>query len=112
VKVLVNDPLFKSGDVEGCVNKFGVSRQTLSQIKCGQRWGHITGIPLRDKSLPIIARPKLNIDQVKAIFLTSKEIPAWKLVEKYGVSKTAVNDIRYGRSWTHITIPLMLGEYS
>jgi hypothetical protein len=75
---------------------FKVNADTVTAIKRGELWGHITG-----KKYEKAAGRKLTDEEVVAIFNDTGTLRG--LGKKYNISFAAVYDIRSGKSHTNIT---------
>lgn len=74
-------------------SKFKVCIATVSSIKSGNTWSHVTG--------KVYERKKLTESAVIDIFTSTDD---WKAIQaKYGVRASATRGIRSGRSWNHVT---------
>jgi transcriptional regulator with XRE-family HTH domain len=89
----------KSGEKQGNIaREYVVSQATVSGIKRGYYWNDVTGEPRRRKLSPNQQR---NLAIYQAYWedkLSVKEIAA-----RFGVSKSAVYDIRNGTTAPHVT---------
>ena len=74
-------------------NKYGIDDSTVSNIRTGKRWSHITGKKY-EKTI-------LNADKIIEIY-KSKD-PTYILAEKFNVDKTTITSIRCGENFSNIT---------
>lgn len=79
--------------------QYGVAARTVRGIRSGKWWRHVTENLTRGSGG---TNKKLAPAQVLEIF--ASEVPTRQLAADYGVSPTAVNRIRSGRLWRHITL--------
>lgn len=84
--------------------KYNINRKMVTNIKNGYSWGHLTGIQHKKKinrfgsNAPI---SKLTEDQVLEI---AKSVELRKITaKKYNVSKSTVQHIQLGSTWSHLT---------
>lgn len=76
-------------------DKFSVSKDTISGIKRGKSWRHITGIK-RIKTKNILKK-----DQILMIINTNSSNE--ELAKRFGVQPKCIKSIREGKRWTSIT---------
>lgn len=78
---------------------FDVTPQSISAIKTGRTWSHVTGQTLTETH-----RCKLTVDDVLAIDTAlragAKNID---LAREFSVSNQLISNIRRGRDWTWVT---------
>lgn len=84
---------------------FAVSQQSISAIKTGKVWGHVTGLgePLDPRAH--ITRALLAEEQVKEIDAALKAGTATQreLAQRYGVSDSTIYGIKTGLNWQWLT---------
>lgn len=84
---------------------FAISQQSVSAIKCGKAWGHVTGLgePLDPRAH--ITRAILTEEQVLEIDAALKAGTATQreLAQRYGVSDSTIFGIKTGQAWQWLT---------
>ena len=85
-----------SGSTEEIMEKFDVSKQTISLIKTGYARNSLTGKEYVEKKTKL-----LDADTVLTIF--NDPLPNNQLVKKYGVDKHTVSNIKVGKTYGDIT---------
>lgn len=81
---------------------FCVSQQTISAIKRGQLWGHVTGRPQLTRATRI--HYSLTEAQVRQIDEELRRGDSCRVVaQRYGVTYTVVYNIKIGKTWGHVT---------
>lgn len=84
---------------------FAISQQSVSAIKCGKSWGHVTGLgePLNPRNR--VTRAILTEIQVLAIDAALKDGKATQrdLARRYGVSDATIFGIKTGQTWQWLT---------
>jgi uncharacterized protein YjcR len=73
-------------------NDYGVSQSVVSGIKSGYYWSHVTGA---ERTRPLTSRQQRVIQIYNAYWLQKR--PVREIAEEYGMSLTAVYEIRAGR---------------
>lgn len=82
---------------------FGVSQQTVSSIKTGECWGHVTGMAPRTAG-EHSNRGKLTRSEVLAIDAALREgVRPVELARRYGVAHTTIYSLRLGHTWAWLT---------
>jgi len=84
--------------------KYGVTRHAISMIKDGKNWRWATGLPIIDRGYARGTRSgqaKLTEEQVLAIFNDRRTFNV--IAAHYGISKAAVEAIKYRRTWKWLT---------
>jgi hypothetical protein len=82
---------------------FAVSQQTVSAIRTGECWGHVTGIRPADPRAHI-HRAVLVEDQVLEVdTLLKAGVPVAEVARRFGVAYQTVSNIRHGISWAWLT---------
>jgi len=81
---------------------FCVSQQTISAIKRGQLWGHVTG---RER---LVKNPRpgysLTEEQVRAIDKDLRRgVSCRRVAEQYHLTYTVIYNIKIGKTWGHVT---------
>lgn len=74
--------------------RFGVSRNTIANIRQGKAWAHVTGEQ---------HRPKKRLDPEKVLAIYRDPRPYAELVEAYGTSRSNISCIKLGKTWVHVT---------
>lgn len=86
--------------------RFGVSKDTVSDIVCGRRWRHVQGIPRR----PDLgyargernAATTLTEDKVREIRALAEHMPQKEIAARFGISKGTCSRIVNRKSWKHV----------
>lgn len=84
---------------------FATSQQSISAIKCGKAWGHVTGLgePLDPRNR--VTRAILSEEQVLEIdgALKAGTATQRELARRYGVSDATIFGIKTGQTWQWLT---------
>lgn len=83
---------------EICV-KYGIGKCTVSDIKTGARWNHITKLPKTKR------KKHLSDKQVVAIF--QSPLCVHEIAKKFNLTAAAIRNIKYGKSHSKITKRLL-----
>lgn len=93
---------------------FNIDKVTVSNIKTGERWGHLDDDSNMNERLKTFnnylkgeesGRSKLKEKDVKNIKLLLKTgTPGKEIAEMHGITATTVSDIKKGRTWSHVSI--------
>ncbi|MGZ4659640.1 MAG: hypothetical protein ACXVYB_00005 [Arthrobacter sp.] len=82
---------------------FAVSQQTVSAIRSGKSWGHVTGLNPKDPR-EHNRRGVLTREQVLAISDSLRNNGrAYRLAKEYGVSPNTIYQIKVGQTWAWLT---------
>jgi hypothetical protein len=82
---------------------FAVSQQTVSSIKTGECWGHVTGLAPRNPG-EHTNRGKLTRSEVMEIDAGLREgVRPVELARRYGVSHCTIYQLRLGQTWAWLT---------
>ena len=81
---------------------FAVSEQTISGIRTGQCWSHITGVEYRPRKRA--PRNVLSEAQVLEVDAELKRgISTNELAKRYGVTRSVIYNIAIGKTWGRLT---------
>ena len=94
----------QNGDKGAAIARdFAVSQQSISAIRTGENWGHVTGLKPGDPRAHT-NRGTLTRDQVLAVDRLLKEgVEVGVLARSYGVTYQTIYAIRLGTSWAWLT---------
>lgn len=99
----INDRLNAGDRATAIARDFVISQQSVSAIKNGKAWGHVTGRSTKDPR-EHKNRGVLNREQVLAIDAALKEgVRPSHLAEQYGVSHNTIYQLRLGQTWAWLT---------
>ena len=80
-------------------NEFGITQQSISAIKTGAAWAHVTGAVHRPSQ-----KSQLTAEDVLAIDAAIRAgEPGAALAAEYGVSQETISNIKHGRNWNWVT---------
>jgi uncharacterized protein (DUF433 family) len=83
---------------------FAISQQSISAIKTGKSWGHVTGLGDPPDPRSRIVNSKLTEEQVLDIDSRLKAgEPIKTIAARYGVCYGTVREIKLGLSWAWLT---------
>ena len=74
---------------------YGVLQGTVSRIKLGRGWAHVTGAKHRPK------KRRLTPKKVLAIYRSPR--PYKELAQAHSVNSVTIGDIKNGKTWAHVT---------
>lgn len=101
-----------SGETQtSLAEEFGVNLSTVNDVVNGRWWEHVGG-PIRTEPVDMRGegspRSKLTRREVEEILTVVGRRTDQEIADAYGVSRTAIWDIRSGRKWKHVPRPARL----
>lgn len=83
---------------------YGISKTLVQQLATGQIWSHVES-DYEYKKLEINGNAKLNAEIVRSIKIDQRDgMSLAETVKKYGISRSTVQQIRYGKTWKEVEI--------
>ena len=99
---------------------FGVEPATISDIKCGKTWTHLTASLLTEVPIQyrghrrgeVHSKAKLRESDVLTIWrLLLEGVPASSIATMFGVHPVTIRAIKRGDAWAHLT-PLLAKTFT
>lgn len=96
---LIHRALLDGEPQPALANEFGITQQSVSAIKTGAAWAHVTGVVHKPT-----AKSQLTVEDVLAIDTALRAgATGSSLAEDYAVSQETISNIKRGRNWTWVT---------